>query len=178
MRVLAAPLSRCVAILRKLLFISTLLSVVGVSPVSAGLLDFYNGVTIGKQLPEHDFQFVSALPATDGQLLLIDFWATWCAPCLESIPRLNAWQNEFAKDGLVIIGVSQESKGVVMPFLAKFPMQYSPAVEGVNSLHKALGIKGLPYAIFVDHLGKIVWRGQPTEISSELIVSLLHTKVD
>lgn len=157
----------------KKLLISFALATAVAFPVYAGFIDFFNGVEIGVPLPENDLQFLGTTATTTDHTLLIDFWATWCEPCRASIPKLNAWHQKFGPNGLVIIGVSQETKEVVDPFLKKLPMHYASAVEGSKSLHKALGIKALPYAIFVNRAGKIVWRGQPSEITDELILSIL-----
>lgn len=142
-------------------------------PAEAGVVDFFNGVTVGSQLPEHDFIFLNHSPVSESKLLLIDFWATWCAPCRVSIPRLNEFHQKFSEKGLEIIGVSQETREAVEPFLEKIPMQYPSAIEGPAKLHTSLKIKALPYAIFVDRNGKIIWRGQPDAINEALIESLL-----
>lgn len=144
-----------------------------INPAIAGVIDMYNGVKIGKNLPENNLQYLSPTPNTVNRLVLIDFWATWCEPCRKSTLELNALHKKYAQKGLVIIGVSQESAEEVQPFLAKFPMQYPHAVEDSMSLHKSLCIKALPYAIIVDKSNKIIWRGQPSKINEALIVSLL-----
>lgn len=133
----------------------------------------FNGVKIGTPLPSNDLVFLDAKPSTANTVQLIDFWSTTCEPCKTSIPKLNALHQKYAPKGLVMIGVSEESRETVIPFLEKVPMQYASAVEGTASLHKALRIRALPYAIFVNRSGTIVWRGQPSEITGELIESLL-----
>lgn len=139
----------------------------------AGVVDMFNGVKIGTPLPSNDLVFLDAKPSTANTVQLIDFWSTTCEPCKTSIPKLNALHQKYAPKGLVMIGVSEESRETVIPFLEKVPMQYASAVEGTASLHKALRIRALPYAIFVNRSGTIVWRGQPSEITGELIESLL-----
>lgn len=154
-------------------FILSIAAVFPVSAANAANVDMFNGVSIGAPLPANDLQFLGAAVTTADRIVLIDFWATWCIPCRESIPKLNAWHEKYGSRGLVVIGVSQETKAVVGPFMDKFPMRYASAIEGSKSLHKALGIKALPYAILVNRAGGIVWRGQPSRITDELIVSLL-----
>ena len=139
----------------------------------ASFVDMFNGVTVGAPLPKNDLVFLGPAPSTANTVQLIDFWATTCEPCRTSIPKLNAFHQKYGPKGLVMIGVSEESKETVAPFLEKFPIQYASAVEGTSSLHKSLRIRALPYAIFVNRSGTIVWRGQPSEITGELIESLL-----
>lgn len=144
------------------------------SASSAGLLDLYNGVKLGRQLPESNLQYLTDAPdIRNKRLVLIDFWATWCVPCRESIPAFNDLYKKYSGKGLVIIGITDESKEEIESFLARYPMDYPHAVEGDKSLHKALRIKALPYAIFVNQSGTIAWRGQPSDITEKLIESLL-----
>ena len=90
---------------------------------------------------------------------------------------MNALHDKYTAKGLVIIGLSDETEAKVKPFLVKYPMRYASAVEGTKSLKKELRIKAIPYSIFVDRAGKIVWRGQPDDITDKLIDSLLLTNV-
>lgn len=145
-------------------------------PAHAGFVDFMNGVKVGKPLPENNLQYLGDTADMTGKVVLIDFWATWCVPCRTSIPLLNAWHEKFSNKGLLVVGLSQETKEVVEPFLKKVPMQYPVAVEGTKSIHKTLTVKALPYAIFVGRKGKIVWRGQPENITDALIESMLDAK--
>lgn len=139
----------------------------------AGFVDIFNGVTVGAPVPRSELVFLATAPQTANRVQLIDFWATTCDPCRTTIPKLNTLHQKYAAKGLVIIGVSEESKETVTSFLNKVPIEYAAAVEGSSSLHKALRIRALPYAIFVDRSGTIVWRGQPADITETLIESLL-----
>jgi len=158
----------------KRIVLCLLIVLIGSSPSNAGPLDLYNGVKLGKQLPENDLQYLTDPPVLkNNTLILIDFWATWCAPCRESIPEFNDLYKKYSGKGLVVIGVTEEPKEEIATFLEKYPMNYPHAVEGGKSLHKALRIRALPYAIFVNSSGKIIWRGQPSDISEKLVQSLL-----
>lgn len=150
-----------------------LLFLLAVSPARAGLVDLVNGVSVGKQLPANEIRYLRGAPDPQARLTLIDFWATWCAPCRVSIPRLNALQQRYAAQGLAIVGATQESEADVLPFLDKVPIDYPIGLEGKPGLHELLKIRGMPYAILVDKTGKIVWRGQPDDITDSLIAGLL-----
>lgn len=153
--------------------IGGLLFLLAVPAAQAGMVDFFNGVSVGKQLPAHEIRYLSATPDPQARLTLIDFWATWCGPCRVSIPKLNALQQQYAAQGLAVIGATQEAEAEVLPFLEKVAIQYPIGLEGKPGLHDLLKIRGMPYAIFVDQRGKIVWRGQPEEISEALVSGLL-----
>lgn len=151
-----------------------LIILVCATAANAGLIDLFNGVKIGMPLPSNDLKYLAASPDPLAKLQLIDFWATWCAPCRESIPKLNAWHAKYASRGLAVVGVTRESAEIVEPFLKKVPIHYPVGLEQRQVLHDALKIKGLPYAIFVSRSGNIVWRGPPDEIDEKLIEALLH----
>jgi thiol-disulfide isomerase/thioredoxin len=157
----------------KRLLLGLSLAIALVSGAHAGFVNFINGVKVGTPVPANDLQFLGEAPELPNRVVLIDFWATWCEECRETIPKLNALHEKFANNGLVIVGVSQETKAEVIPLLEKLQMHYPLAVEGTKSLHKAFGIRAIPYAILVDRSGHVVWRGQPSEITDELVLSLL-----
>ena len=72
-------------------------------------------------------KWLSDTPATPGKFMLVDFWATWCAPCRAVIPKLNAFQDKFG-DRLVVVGLSDESESAVK--LMRSPvMNYSVACD-------------------------------------------------
>jgi len=141
----------------------------------AGMIDYLNGVSLGEPLPAHQIRYLDKAPDPQARLTLIDFWATWCAGCIASIPQLNGWQKKFGADGLTVIGATQDddSDGALARFLSKFPMEYPIGLEGRPSLHELLKIRAMPYAILVDSKGIIVWRGQPELLSDAVIAHYL-----
>ena len=92
-----------------------------------------------------------------GKVVLINFWATWCPPCVAEIPDLVRLQQTYA-DQLVVVGLSQDTGPVadVKAFVEKMQMNYPVAVVGSDIESKFGGIIGLPTSFIVDPEGRIV----------------------
>ena len=86
----------------------------------------------GKEAPPlHVEKWVNGkAPDTKGKVVLIDFWATWCPPCRESIPELNEFKKKFADD-LVVIGITSEPPKKIKSFMKKLPIDYSIATQNI-----------------------------------------------
>ncbi len=94
-----------------------------------------------------------------GRVVLLNFWATWCAPCIEEIPVFSRWQRQYGDAGLQVIGVSMDDdEAAVRRFLAKHEVPY-PILMGDAKLGKAFGgVYGLPQSFLIDARGRIVFR--------------------
>lgn len=115
-----------------------------------------------------------ALPGEKGadkHVFLVEFWATWCGPCRRSIPHLAKLHRAREKDGLVIIGVSNEDKPTVEGFVKGkggkkgMDMPYFVGVDddmGTNSKYMD-EIEGIPHSFLVDRSGVVVWAGNPLD---------------
>jgi peroxiredoxin len=118
-------------------------------PVAQGTLapDFLLPQLDGKQLE---------LSAYRGKIVLLDFWATWCAPCREEIPHFVDLQNKYANQGLQIIGVSMDDgPEPVRDFYQRFKMNY-PVVMGNAKIGELYGgVLGLPIAFLIGPDGRI-----------------------
>ena len=143
-------------------------------PAAAGVMDWYNGVKLGAKLPEFDAEYLDAAPDASAKLLLIDFWATWCAPCRDEFPHLNKLFGAYSAQGLAVLGLTQEPAQVAKDFMRKVDIQYPVGAGGIKPLQKQLGIKALPYAALVNRSQVIVWRGQASSLSGEQVAERLR----
>ncbi len=99
-----------------------------------------------------------------GKVYVVEFWATWCRPCLQTIPHLSQLQKRLGAKGLTIVSVSNEPASLVKDFLTKHPeMDYCVAVDDKNQTSSVwmAGVRGIPHAFLVDQKGLIVWQGHP-----------------
>ncbi len=96
-----------------------------------------------------------------GRLVLLNFWATWCAPCREEMPAFSRWQRSYRARGLSVIGISMDDDAApVRRFLAQRPVAY-PVVIGDAELGERFGgVLGLPLSYLIDPQGRVVARYQ------------------
>ena len=96
------------------------------------------------------------LSAHRGKVVLLNFWATWCAPCLAEMPRFVAWQQKYSGRGLQIIGVSMDDdEAPVRTMSRKLKLNY-PVVMGDEKLGEMYGgVFGLPLTLLIDKDGRI-----------------------
>jgi peroxiredoxin len=98
-----------------------------------------------------------------GQFVLIDFWATWCPPCVKSIPELVELHKKYKEKGLVVLGISLDDpnrvdNNLLAAFLEKNRMQYTILRGNEKVVRDYSGPEGMaiPTMFFVDREGKIV----------------------
>lgn len=126
-----------------------------------------------------------------GKAYIVEFWATWCGPCRESIPHLNETYKKYKDKGLVVIGQDcwEQNDALVAPFVKKMgdKMTYRVALDDKKSDEKgamaatwmtAARQNGIPTAFIVDNHGKIAWIGHPMAMQESVLDDVLADKFD
>jgi peroxiredoxin len=142
------------------------------TPTQAELLDqprpdFSLGSTTGEMIHASDF---------DGDVLLINFWATWCAPCREEMPMLGALHERLAPRGFSVAGIALDDVQQAREFIEELGITYPNMVGGADVM--AVGVQYgnraglLPYSVLVDRQGIIRWTSlgelDPDELNREI----------
>ena len=97
-----------------------------------------------------------ALKDLRGQVVLVNFWATWCPPCRSEMPDLDSIYKRFKKDGLIVLAITDEEAGKIKPFVNEYGFSYPIVLDPDKSVHKQYTIEGLPRSFVYDRDGKLV----------------------
>jgi thiol-disulfide isomerase/thioredoxin len=115
-------------------------------------------------------------------VVVVEFWATWCPPCIKSIPHLTELQKKY--QDVVFVGVSAEDAATVKKFAAKQGalMDYHVAVDADGGTSEgymvAFARQYIPRAFIVDKVGRVVWHGSPLQGLDAALNEVLAGKVD
>ena len=95
-----------------------------------------------------------------GHWLVVNFWATWCPPCVREMPALDRFQREFASRGWRVVGLAADQATAVREFLARAPVSFEIGLAGLSGieLSRQLGnlAGGLPFTVLFDRDGAVV----------------------
>lgn len=110
----------------------------------------------------------------ENALYFVDFWATWCGPCIHASKYLESLQKQFPND-FYIVSLSQESAEVVKRFLPKHNMGLAVAIDYEGETFTKNNIQSLPYGILFNADGKKLWEGHAAELKNYNIRGYLQT---
>lgn len=131
-----------------------------------GVNNANRGLEPGQFAPDFAMQYAdgtrSLLSDWQGQPVVLNFWATWCAPCREEMPEFVAVHDQYKDDGLVIVGVNaQETASQAAQFMGEYGMAFPVVLDTRGDVQQLYNVRGLPTTVFIDRDGRIVdrWAG-------------------
>lgn len=146
---------------------------VGAAAAAAGAGVAWWRLRPGPSLDDAETEFwASSFPDTNGNTvamadfkgrpLLLNFWATWCPPCVEELPLINAFYREHGSSGWQVLALAVDQAGPVSRFLERLPLAFPVALAGLPGadLARSLGNPsgGLPFSVVFDADGVVVHR--------------------
>ncbi len=109
------------------------------------------------------------LASLRGKVVVVEFWATWCGPCVECIPHLNELQRRYAGKDFQLLSFVAEGHQTMDPFLAKKQVEYPIGLE--SSSLDDYGITEIPHAFVIDQQGKIIWQDNSASPKMEEVIT-------
>jgi thiol-disulfide isomerase/thioredoxin len=138
--------------------------------------------TAGQPAPDFKLPGISSpvqLSAFKGQVVYLDFWASWCGPCKKSFPWMNEMQSRYGARGLKVIAVNVDTEAEDWKkFLQSVPARFDIALDPKGAVAKQYEVKGMPTSLIIDGEGKVLaehqgFNEQTRNHSEQLLQSLL-----
>jgi cytochrome c biogenesis protein CcmG, thiol:disulfide interchange protein DsbE len=113
-----------------------------------------------------------SLASLRGKVVVLNFWASWCAPCKSEAPRLEAAWKQYRGDGVVVVGVdAQDFSGDARKFIRRHELTYPNVHDGPGNVLPKYGVTGFPETYFIGRDGRLVGERVQGEISKEKLVA-------
>jgi len=106
-----------------------------------------------------------------GKIVILEFWATWCPPCVKMVPHLKELHENYEEKGVQLISVSIDDKaGTAQRFINNHKMAWTQVHDGsqTKSYSKMFGVRGIPHAFIISPDGEVLWNGHPARIDQPL----------
>jgi len=138
--------------------------------------------SIGQKAPDIVFNkmlnsenYSAKLSDFNDKIVIIDYWATWCSPCVESLTHLDELQNNF-KNNLQIITITEESEERIKAFLSKRQLSLPIVIDDKRELSSLFPHRIIPHTVVIDKSGIIRAITTTTEITNDYITGLINNK--
>lgn len=110
----------------------------------------------------------------ENKFIVLEFWATWCAPCLSAVPHLNDLQSKYkGRNDLMFLSLTYEKPEKVKRTLEKVKFNTIVVSDQTKQTENNFNVKGIPHTVLIDNKGIIKWIGTPMELTASLIDKLL-----
>jgi uncharacterized protein (TIGR03435 family) len=143
---------------------------------------YAQALKVGDNLPNYQLKSVVSYKAdslnfkdTKGKILIIEFWGTWCSPCIPALQHLDELRNKFPDD-VFVVGISDDSKERLTKFLTKRVVSIPLASEKDMKLNGIFAFNMVPHTIIADKNGKIIAITSPNEVTEEKIKEIIAGK--
>jgi thiol-disulfide isomerase/thioredoxin len=114
--------------------------------------------------------------ALKGKVVVLDFWATWCAPCIASIPHWNELALQFKEKPVVFLAITDENEAVVSTFLKKTLIRSWIGIDGVGRpTREVFGVNGIPTTFIVNQVGVVAAITHPAKLQPRDIDEVIET---
>ena len=132
----------------------------------------------GNRAPDFFVEKMWKEPVADasGKVVVLDFWATWCGPCVKAIPHMNDIQNHYGSD-VVCLGISDENNfeaEMRRRNLHERDFDYGLAVDRTGTLKNFFGVRGIPHVAVLSGDWVVRWQGHPTRLTKEVMDSIVE----
>lgn len=141
-----------------------------------------SGSKIGKESPELSFRKIinydkpsAKLTDFKPKVVILDFWATWCAPCIKSFPHLEELQDKFKAD-LQIITITDESEDRIEKFLSKRKLNLPIAIDTKKEIASHFPHESIPHSVIIDKNGIVKAITTSAELTEDLIKQVINNK--
>lgn len=118
-------------------------------------------------------QYSKTASTNNNKLIFIDFWATWCGPCITAKEHLGVLQKQFPSD-FYVVSLTQENPLTVERFLKKKPTDLAIAIDYYGETFKKYGVRALPEGILLNAEGKVLWQGGAPDLKKEIVSKFLR----
>jgi cytochrome c biogenesis protein CcmG, thiol:disulfide interchange protein DsbE len=131
------------------------------------------GQNLNYTLPDPGNKNVNLVELKGENLTIIDFWATWCKPCVTAMPKINMLYEKYKTQGVNVIGVSMDgtrSRAKISPLVSSLSVTYPIVIDFNNDLSNAFGVSVLPTLIILDKNGKKVFEHEGFSPGDETLI--------
>jgi thiol-disulfide isomerase/thioredoxin len=91
-----------------------------------------------------------------GKVVLLDFWASWCSPCLQSFPWMNELQEKHGREGLVVLAVNlDQDRKLAESFLGRTPAKFRVEYDASGDVARQFEVQAMPTSFLIDRQGKV-----------------------